>query len=249
MKWEIKELEKAVREAYGDQYADSIHDSLQSFAWKSQMANFHASEAEQILKEAVVATPGIDDHDIPSVAYCMAVIFAAATDEVGLNLRLAQFKAEAHIIASAQALHSLCDIVCHVVYWAYRLDTVPDAPKLNKLNLYSTLRTLDKLPQFATTASLIRSAVDAPEFTYLAAYVNTAKHKSLVRSYMSASFVPAERGGMQIQSFSYKDSIGNQHDFDAKWAYDFLYQENQSVRLKLVAVGNSLNDYFIYRDI
>lgn len=188
-----------VRKAHGDQYADAIHESLQSFAWKNQMANFHASEAEQILKEAVAATPGIDEHAIPAIAYSMAVIFAAATNEVGQNLRLAQFKAEAHIIASAQALHSLCDIVCHVVYWAYRLDTVSNAPKMNRLNLHSTLRTLDTLPQYATTASLIRSAVDAPEFTYLAAYVNTAKHKSLVRSYMSASFVPEERGGMPDQ--------------------------------------------------
>lgn len=244
MKWKLKELEDAVRNAHGDQYADAIHEPLQSFAWKSDMAYFHACEAEQILKEAVTATPGINDHDRPSIATSKAVVFAAAPGEAGQHLRLAKFKAEAHIIASAQALHSLSDIVCHVVYWAYRLDTGPNAPEINRLNLHSTLRTLTTLRKYATTESLIRAVVDAPEFTYLAAYVNTTKHKSLVSSTMSASFIPEDRGGMRIKSFSYRDQVGNSHHFDSKWAYDFLFQENQSVRLKLVAVGNSLNDHF-----
>ena len=239
MKWEIKELEDAVRNAHGDQYADAIHEPLQSFAWKSDMAYFHACEAEQILKEAVSATPGINDHDRQSIATGKAAILAATHSEAGQHLRSVKFKAEAHIIASAQALHSLGDILCHVVYWAYQLYTVPKAPVTNKLNLHSIRDTLNTLPQYATTASLIRAVVDAPEFKYLVAYVNTTKHKSLVSSSMSASFVPEDRGGIRIKAFSYK------HDnYDSKWAYDFLFQENQSVLLKLVEVGKSLNDHF-----
>ncbi len=121
MKWQLKELEDAVRNTHGHQYADAIHEPLQSFVWKSDMAYFHACEAEQILKEAVAATPGINDHDRQSIAIGKAVIFSAAPGEAGQLLRLAQFRAESHIIASAQALHSLCDIVCHVVYWVYQL--------------------------------------------------------------------------------------------------------------------------------
>lgn len=244
MKWELKEIEDAIRNTHGAQYADAIYEPLQSFAWKSNMAYFHACEAEQILKEAVAVTPGINDHDRQSIAIGKAVIFSAAPGEAGQLLRLAQFRAEAHIIASAQALHSLCDIVCHVVYWAYQLDTVPNAPAPNRLNLHSTLRSLNTLPQYATTASLIQAVVDSPEFTYLAAYVNTTKHKSLIGSSMSASFGPEDHGGIRIKSFSYIDPVGNHHHFDSKWVYDFLFQENQSVRLKLVAVGKSLNDQF-----
>jgi hypothetical protein len=247
MKWELKDLENAVRKAHGDQYASAIHEPLQSFSWKSSMAYFHAYEAEQILKEAIAATPGIDGHDPPSFATAMAVIFAAAPGDAGQALRLARFKAEAHIISSAQALHSLCDIVCHAVYWAYQLDTVPKAPETKRLNLYSMLRTLSRLPQYATTESLIQAIVDAPEFTYLAAYVNTTKHKSLVNASMSASLDAEGRCGMQIDAFSYTDPIGNYYRFDSKWAYDFLFPENQSIRLKLMAVGNSLNAHFRIR--
>jgi len=241
MKWEIKELEKAVRNACGDQYADAIREPLQSFSWKSDMAFFHACEAERILKEAIAATPGINHHDPLPLATGKAVIIAAS--EAGQSLRLARFKAEAHIIASAQALHSLCDIVCHVVYWAYKLDTIPSAPATTRLNLHTILRTLYKLPQHTTTASLIQAVVDSPEFIYLCAYVNTTKHKSLVISSMAASMDGEGRGGMRIGAFSYTDPVGKHYSFDRKWASDFLFPENQSVRLKLVAVGCSLNAY------
>lgn len=244
MKWELKELEDAVRNANGDQYADAIQEPLQSFVWKSEMAYFHACEAEQIIKEAVAVTPEINDHDRASIAISKAVFLAAAQCDSGQHLRFAKFKAEAHIIASAQALHSLSDILCHVIYWAYRLDTVQKAPQKNRLNLHSILRTLNILPQYATTASLIRGVVNTAEFLYLAAYVNTTKHKSLVNSNMSVSFVPEDHGGMRIKPFYYTDPVGNRHHFDSKWAYDFLFQENQSVQLKLMAVGKSLNDHF-----
>ncbi len=244
MKWKIKELEDAIRNTHGDKYVDAIHEPLQSFTWKSEMAYFHAYEAEQILKEAVASTPGINEGDQPSIAYGKAVVFASSPGETGEHLRLARFKAEAHIIASAQALHSLTDIVCYVVYWAYRLDTMPNAPAKKRLNLHSTLRTLNVFPQYSTTASLIQAVFDAPEFKYLAAYVNTTKHKSLISSTMSASFVPEKRGGMRIKSFYYTDPVGNRHHFGSKWAKDFLFQDNQKVRLKLMAVGKSLNDYF-----
>ena len=244
MKWQLNELEDAIRNTHGDQYADALHEPLQSFSWKSDMAYFHACEAEQILKDAIANTPGINDRDPMSIAMGKAVIFAASPGDAGQPLRLAQFEAEAHIIASAQALHSLCDIVCHVIYWAYQLDTVPTAPKADRLNLYSTLRTLKTLQQYATTVSLIQAVVDAPEFTYLTAYVNTTKHRSLVNSSISASFGSEDRGGMRIKAFSYTDRKGNYLCFDRKWAYDFLFPENQSIRLKLVAVGKSLNNHF-----
>ena len=190
MEWKIKELEDVVRGYNGDKYADAIHEPLQSFVWKSDMAYFHACEAEQILQEAVSATPVINDHDRESIAIAKAAILSAAPEERGRHLRFAKFKAEAHIIASAQALHSLCDIICHVVYWAYQLDIVQDPPTKKRLNLHSTLRSLNTLSRYDTTASLIKAVVDAPEFKYLAAYVNTTKHKSLISSSISASFDP-----------------------------------------------------------
>ena len=85
MKWELKELEDAVRDVHGDQYADAILEPLQSFSWKSDMANFHACEAEQILKEAIAATPRINNHDPPAISTAKAVMLAAAPGDAGAS--------------------------------------------------------------------------------------------------------------------------------------------------------------------
>lgn len=244
MEWNLKELEDAVRDAHGDQCAAAIREPLQSFGWKSDMAYFHACEAEQILKDAIVATPRFKGQDPPSISTAKVVMLSAAPGAIGEQLFFERFKIEAHIIASAQALHSLSDILCHVIYWAYQLDSISNAPAENHLNLHSTLRALRGMPQYVTTASLVQAVVDAPEFKYLTAYVNTTKHKSLIPASISAAFAPEDRGGMRIKGFDYINPVGNRHCFDSKWVYDFLFPENQSIRLKLVAVGKSLNDNF-----
>ena len=43
--------------------------------------------------------------------------------------------------------------------------------------------------------------------TYLAAYVNTTKHKSLVSLTLSASFEADNRNGMRIKGFSYGNDL------------------------------------------
>lgn len=243
MKWKIKTLEDAVRGIHGDRYADQIHGPLQSFAWKSDIAYYHAYESERVIKEALSSTAHISEDDSGSIAAAKAILLAAAPDVVGSHILAAQFKAEAHIMASAQALHSLCDILSGIVYWAFQLDTTSSPPPINRLNLHSIDRTLSMLPQYSTTRSLIRETISSSEFKYLAAYVNTTKHKSLVHSTLSASFEADNRNGMRIKEFSYTN-LGCTATYDPKWSHDFLFLENHALRLKLVAVGNSLNDHF-----
>lgn len=245
MKWNIKELENAVREEYGDKSADALQGPLQSFGWKSEMAYYHACETEKILKEAISTTTVISDNDPPAIAYSKAAMIAAFPDESGQELRFSQLKAEAHIIASAQAVHSLCDIISHIVYYSYNLDNLSPPALKDRLNLHRVLKTLDQLPHHSNTASLVRSALQATEFKYMTAYVNTTKHRSLVSATFSASFGEENRGGMRIKAFTYEDPYDGTHrHYERKWAYDFLFPENHSLKQKLMAVGNSLNDFF-----
>jgi len=50
MKWELKTLEDDVRRVHGDWYADEIGGPLQAFAWKSDIAYYHACESERVIK-------------------------------------------------------------------------------------------------------------------------------------------------------------------------------------------------------
>ena len=244
MKWEIRVLEDAVRLVHGDLYADKIRDPLDSFAWKTDITYFHACESERVIKEALASTNGIKKEDPDYIAIVKAILFSASPDRANSHILAAQFMAEAHIIASAQALHSLFDIISSIIYWSFKLDTVPEPLSVKKLNLYSINKTLRKLPIFTVTANLIDSTISSSEFEYLNAYVNTTKHKSLISSNLSASFKADNRNGMLINGFSYTDLYTSKHTYySCKWSYDFLFKENHSLLLKLISIGNSLNDH------
>lgn len=58
-KWELSALENSLRLKHGNIYADMIHEPLQSFAWKSDIAYYHACESERVIKEALTSTNGI----------------------------------------------------------------------------------------------------------------------------------------------------------------------------------------------
>jgi hypothetical protein len=79
---------------------------------------------------------------------------------------------------------------------------------------------------------------------YLNAYVNTTKHKSLISSNLSVSFKADNRNGILINGFSYTDLYTSKHTYyDCKWSHDLLFKENHYILIKLISIGNSLNDH------
>ena len=225
-----KSLENAVRRVHGATYADQVHAPLKSFFWKIDMAHYHACESERVIKEALESSEHFSENDPGSVAISKALILGSSPGASGRDIFAAQFKAEAHIIASAQALHSLCDILSVIVYWALQLDTAPHPPNAKRLNLYTISQSLTKLTQYMKTKSLIDAVIASSEFKYLAAYTNTTKHKSLVPAMLSASFVGDNRNGMKIREFSYANHRGETVPYDWKWSRDFLDRDNKALR-------------------
>ena len=238
-KWDISLLEHSIRQKIGDSYGNTIHKYLQSFAWKNLIANYHASEFERVINEALASTSGISNKDSRLTTFTKAIFLAASPDNSNLNIREAQFQAEAHIIASAQATHSLCDILSIIIYWSLRLEIIPNPPQLNKLNLFNIQKALNKIPQYLKTLNLIKIIISSSEFEYLSAYVNTTKHHSLVDSSLSVSFDAENRSGILINDFSM-----NNKKYKRKLACDFLFKDNKTLLEMLMNVGNSLNENF-----
>ena len=245
MKWKIKELEDAVRSSNGDRYGDKIHKPLKSFHLKSMMAYYHADESERIIKDMLSSTNDINKNDSGSTATAKAIFLAASSGNKGKHILEAQFKAESHIIASAQALHSISDILAIIAYWTLKLDNLPNPIPFKKINLYRIKDKLDEFSEYYSICNLIYNTLSSPEFKYLAAYVNTTKHNSLINSVLSVSFKADKKYGMRIKEFSYENYRGaTPMRFDKKWSNDFLNRDSQTLRINLMKIGNSLNNYF-----
>jgi len=229
--------------SHGKFYADQLHEPLQSFHLKNMMSYYHADEYQRILREMLTSTSVVNEDDCDSVAMAKIIIFGASVGNKGSYLSLAQFKAEAHIISSAQAIHSLCDILAFIIYFAFRLDSYANPPAENRINLHSINKVLTNNSLYTLTQKSLDDILTSFEFEYLVAYINTSKHKSLVPSSLFASFRANQKSGMRIKKFSYKDFQGNLKHFDHKPSQDFLLVDNENLKNKLLKVGNTLNYY------
>lgn len=240
--WELIKLKNLVQEKQGKIYAEKLHEPLKSFHKRKLMFCYHADEEQRLIREVVASRARPNDPLDEFYAMTKAILDAASPSEKGDDVRIYLFKAEAHLIAAAQALHSLCDILAFVVYWTFKLDTYPNSPKENKVNLYSINNTLKNYKMIhPPTQRLIDEVTNSEEYEYLTAFVNSSKHKSLIPSLLSVTFGEKPTYGMRIKDFSWLDSKGNKKDFDRKWSNDFLHKDCQGLRTKLLKIGISLN--------
>jgi hypothetical protein len=240
--WKLKELEDIVQNIHGKSYAEKILEPLHSFHLKSLMAYYHADEYQKIIKEMLAKFRKTSGDNSDTDATIMAIFSGISDEKTGNIIIEAKFKAEAHLIASAQALHSLSDIIATIIYWAFKLDSYPNPPRENKINLYSIKKSLKDNSLYRKTQKSISNITASSEFDYLTAYVNTTKHKSLISSSLSASFL-GNRSGILIKEFTYYDYQDIPKHFGKKWSQDFILGDIQKLRKKLLILGNTVNSY------
>ena len=95
-------------------------------------------------------------------------------------------------------------------------------------------------PKVAAVFSMADALHKAPQTAYLCAYVNTVKHRRLIRARPSVRFEDAPGHGLRIKAFNY-DSKTHGGKFPEKWVHDFLFEDNVYVLQNLVRTGNALS--------
>ncbi len=245
MRWEMKQLEDAVRLQHGDAVADSLHIPTESIAWKIDMGYYHACESVRVLKEAIYDSEVISENDHESIAGAKAIILSATGDPRATPLNAARFHAEAHTIAAAQSLHSTADIMASVVFWALNFPQRANAPDEHHLYLYKVRGHLQNEPNCTDIHDAIDALLNLHQFKYLTAYVNTTKHRSLVQVQYTAHLNPTDnpRQGLRIKAFQYRKGQDNIESYDELWAEDFLFSEAQHVRNGILTIGKALNAF------
>lgn len=246
MLWNMRHLENSVRARHGNIVAERLHVPADSIAWKIEMGYYHACESIRVLKDAIYDSRVISQNDHESIAAAKAILLSATKSPDAPPLNVARYQAEAHMIAAAQSLHSTADIMASVVFWALNFPIQPKAPVEHKLNLYRVRKFLQGDVIYRSIVDAISEVLDLHQFQYLAAYVNTTKHRSLIEVQYTAHIDPKSnpRQGLKIKGFQYLDAQGNLNSYDGPWGEEFLFAEAQVVRNGILAIGNSLNRFY-----
>ncbi len=231
MPWDSKELRKLVEERHGQGQCELLRHPLNSAILKLQFARYHAAESARVLRESI---PVNIENETTEAAKQLLRAFLSAEERAAL--KNTHFKAEAHLIAFAQALHSVADILAGVVYLALDLPgSLRIEIKPRKLNLNTVTNELAKVDRASGVVKSLRDFAQDQEFRYLSAYVNTTKHRSLVPTTPSVGLWEGKYG-IKIRAFDY-----NGESCPEKWACDFIEEGFDVIRDCSFAVGQALN--------
>jgi hypothetical protein len=219
----FKSLLMQVSQKHGDTQIVTLKPIINSFIWKSFIAKYHSEELKDIIRQEISQTSTEEYVEIVKL-----IFESAAGTEKGNQFNVAVFKAEAHLIAFAQSIHSLCDIFAQIIYTSLNLDAKLNRPIQLKLRTISRINEcISNIDEYRKLHSELNCFIESDQFKYLNAYVNTTKHRSLIPVNYSVSFSEKIKPmhGLKIAKFSYND-----YSFDPKFSNELI--EEASVYLE-----------------
>lgn len=218
--WNLGELRAHIREI-GDL---SLIDTVDSIDRATQIFDYHLFTARDALK-------GIIDENDPSGMKNMEFIFGISERQD--DYALAKLVNEANVIGCIHAVRSIFDIYSHLVNGLLLNKGIPD-------HTCDIVKAHDALPPSALK-DCISQLLASDWYNYVVGFINTTKHRRLIRHKFSVSFVTAA-AGIQFDTFEYRGRV-----FPTYWANEVL-QGSLDVKNSVIACGRALNRLCIAAD-
>ena len=146
------------------------------------------------------------------------------------------FKSICHTEAALQSIHSMMDILLQVINITilqkpYSVDIVC-IKKIRK-----TLGDNEKAKDFLIKLNCL---ISSEEFSYISAFVNTIKHRKLIRSTFHAEGGNNTRNdqGLVIKEFDYKNK-----QYPTKWVKDIFNNDFDYIYKSIMNIGIEINEF------
>jgi len=147
-----------------------------------------------------------------------------------------QFASEAHIIAAAQALHSMADILGQIINQSVLCGALSE----KKVSLKCIIDKLEKGGIAPDVRTKIYQLINSTEFKYINAFVNTNKHRRILDIDYHWEYGVSKRNdqGIRFKAFTY-----NNERFPTMWAKDIVGAYKSHIINLICDVGNVINAY------
>lgn len=210
---------------------------ISSVSWKLAVAEYHVCQALEAIPKSL---PDVVDQRHAAAEFALLDMMGAREAE---PFARAQFICEAHAIAAAQSLHSVPDILSHIVYLSLGPGPGQGPLPVDQRHLYKVLKIVENSKVAPKVADALSRLAASEAFRYLRAYVNTTKHVSLLDRAFGVTLrqVEPERYGLTILSFRY-EFRGIVEEWPSKWMDDFLRDSVSFVSGSAIEIGQALEE-------
>lgn len=238
--WRLKELEDFVTKKRGRAASEMFEQYLRSISKKLDIAAYHSNESNDLLKEFTTGSDVFKNYT-QMFKLSFGLITANISEEEkqrSVDFHFCAFKAEAHVIAYAHAMHSIIDMMAQVINQALGLGY-----DVHDVTIY---KIRNGVAEFNSLHKEINELLKYEEYDYLKSFVNCQKHIILIPATYNFDCNISEGNrshGLKIPSFSYKNKRdGTIKTYQSKWAHDFVREDFVKLRDKILKIGISLNN-------
>ncbi len=212
MKWDFIKLNKLC-------ITKKLPDSKsyqKALVWKRELALFHSEQSNVVWDKLFCAQQKL-----------------TVGDKKWWDTHVAS---EAHVIAAAQALHSMADILGQIINQVVLCGALLE----EKVTLYTVLCELNKKAIAPNILTKVMKFKKSTEFEYINAFVNTTKHRSVLDTSYHAEYGINKRNdqGILFKSFIYKGK-----KFPTTWAKDIVGPYRDKIFKDISDIGNSINSF------
>jgi hypothetical protein len=229
MKWSIQELREDVELVNGEAQRNLLSPCLESIVDRKLYARYHFQEFERLLKEFLADRSKIS---------LLKLVFDNDEDERS-NFYLCRKQAEANIMGCLQSMHTIADILSHVIYYSLNMNRYALLKMVaRKVSILSVQKKLTGISEYETLRNLINQLIGHADYKYLCDIVNHSKHRSIVGTSFTVNFGDdVDRlHGLEFLAFEYESRLHPE-----RWVDEYLKNEYKRQDSLIIEIGNEIN--------
>jgi hypothetical protein len=231
-RWHIEKTRELVCQQYGAAQLALVRPSIRSVFARMDHAQYHFREARAVLQQTI-------DERFDRQELYDAVLFVDPQGRQAIDNGL--MKVEAHMMASAQAIHAVADTLAHVVYFALGLN-FPQSWNERKVDLETIAKAVKGLQQGRPSYPTVSFALDTlrsnDSFKAVHAIVNHSKHRGIPEPVLALQDDNSDRlYDMQFGHFMYDDSYQPRTEMK-----ELLEPAYAAVLRAVIDTGNAINE-------
>lgn len=229
MEWNIAELKALVTEQHGIEQASMLEPCLESIKDRQRYLRYHFDEAKSSLKDVVFSCT--ENSSI------MKAIFDEAHSGPNNKREYSKLKMEANLIGCVQSLHTIPDILSHVIYYSLNFNFETPLAE-NQVKPEKILGLMKHKSKLCNLKELFRSIIKNENYDYLSALVNHSKHKSIIKPIYTLRLTKSENNKQEIEFGEFRK---NRKCYPSKPAFEFIEAEFERQTKIIIEAGNELN--------
>ena len=233
MTWNRKELENDIEILFGKEQLGLLSPCLKTIEEKEFNATYHLNEVERLINEELKGIAP-DNHKLINIM--------TDTGEENKKMLLVYKKVRAHIIACLQSLHSLADVLAHVIYFALNMDN-DNGTKLDSTRIYasSVSEKLNSISGANPLKIVFDFLIKDDGFRYLSAIVNCSKHKVLINTEFRINLdLDKEYSAKSLKFYAFEFKGKN---YNQQRVIEFIKNEYSRIKQLVVEIGIEINNF------